>query len=177
MTYLSARQGPDDSSLRRALAWIGGFALLPAAAFAAAESWRFQPAWSVQALGWCVAAALPLGVGWLLRGNRMAWNAAAVAWSILIFAVNDSRLVVHAWCAVGAVGLAFWGVREARAERINLGFAGFALSVLSFYFSSVMDKLGRSASLIVLGLLFLGGGWLLEYMRRDLVLKIHEGQP
>ncbi len=40
---------------------------------------------------------------------------------------------------------------------INLGSAGFAATVLWFYFSSVMDKLGRSFSLIALGLLFLAG--------------------
>ncbi len=34
-----------------------------------------------------------------------------------------------------------------------------------------MDKLGRSASLIGLGVLFLAGGWALEQMRRRLVLQ------
>jgi uncharacterized membrane protein len=72
-------------------------------------------------------------------------------------------------CALGSVGLIMWGLRETRKERINLGVAGFALTVLVFYFSSVMDKLGRSASLIGLGLLFLLGGWLLEKTRRRLV--------
>jgi hypothetical protein len=38
-----------------------------------------------------------------------------------------------------------------------------------FYFSSVMDRLGRAASLVGLGLLFLGGGWVLERARRRLV--------
>jgi hypothetical protein len=32
-----------------------------------------------------------------------------------------------------------------------------------------MDKLGRSTSLIGIGLLFLGGGWALERMRRRLL--------
>jgi uncharacterized membrane protein len=63
-------------------------------------------------------------------------------------------------------------LKEARKERINLGVAGFALTVLFFYFSSVMDKLGRSASLIGLGLLFLLGGWLLERTRRGLVARL-----
>jgi hypothetical protein len=35
-----------------------------------------------------------------------------------------------------------------------------------------MDKLGRSFSLIVLGLLFLGGGWLLERTRRRLIARL-----
>jgi hypothetical protein len=38
-----------------------------------------------------------------------------------------------------------------------------------FYFSSVMDKLGRSLGLIMLGVLFLAGGWALEHTRRKLI--------
>ena len=39
-----------------------------------------------------------------------------------------------------------------------------------------MDKLGRSASLIGLGLLFLLGGWLLEKTRRRLMVKLESAQ-
>ena len=52
-----------------------------------------------------------------------------------------------------------------------MGAALFAATVVAFYFSEVMDKLGRSASLIGLGLLFLAGGWALERLRRRLVLQ------
>lgn len=45
----------------------------------------------------------------------------------------------------------------------------FAMAVMWFYFSSVMDKLGRSLGLIGLGILFLAGGWVLEQTRRRLV--------
>ena len=61
------------------------------------------------------------------------------------------------------------GIRETRAERINLGIVGFALTVLSFYFAKVMDKLERSGSLVLLGILFLAGGWALERTRRRLI--------
>jgi hypothetical protein len=44
--------------------------------------------------------------------------------------------------------------------------------VIAFYFSTVMDKLGRSASLIAFGLLFLLGGWKLEQLRRKLVQRV-----
>jgi hypothetical protein len=37
-----------------------------------------------------------------------------------------------------------------------------------------MDKLDRAASWIGLGLLFLGGGWALEKMRRKLVAKVRQ---
>jgi hypothetical protein len=50
-----------------------------------------------------------------------------------------------------------------------MGMAAVAITVLTFYFSEVMDKLGRSASLIGLGVLFLAGGWALERLRRQLV--------
>ena len=83
----------------------------------------------------------------------------------------------YLWCAVLAVGVIGWGVRDRRPERINLGIAGFALTVLVFYFSDVMDKLGRSASLIGLGLLFLGGGYLLEQARRRLVAGVRGPVP
>ena len=45
----------------------------------------------------------------------------------------------------------------------------FALTVLSFYFAKVMDKLERSGSLVLLGILFLAGGWALERTRRRLI--------
>jgi uncharacterized membrane protein len=70
---------------------------------------------------------------------------------------------------LGAAALVAWGVRDGRSERINIGMAGFALTLLFFYFSEIMDKLGRSASLIGLGLLFLAGGWALERLRRRFV--------
>jgi hypothetical protein len=84
-------------------------------------------------------------------------------------------LFEYFWCGVGAVGLIAWGVRDARPERINLGMAGFSSTVLAFYFSSLMDKLGRSASLIGLGLLFLAGGWGIEKLRRRLVARVRQG--
>jgi hypothetical protein len=49
--------------------------------------------------------------------------------------------------------------------------AGFALTIVVFYFCNVMDKLDRSASLVGFGLLFLLGGWQLEKLRRKLVAR------
>ena len=37
-----------------------------------------------------------------------------------------------------------------------------------------MDKLGRSVSLIGMGLLFLAGGWLLEKARRRMLARMRE---
>lgn len=125
---------------------------------------------------WLVAMLLPLGVAYLLRGKDAIWNLLTIVWVLGLPPLSEGhpdRIAVYAWFAIGSVGLAAWGIRDARAERVNLGIAGFALTVLAFYFSSVMDKLGRSASLIGLGILFLGGGWLLERTRRRLIAQLH----
>jgi len=174
-SYLSARRGPSDSVLRKTLGWLGGLALLPAAIAVAIETWTKVPPWNVQWVAWSLAILGPLGVAAALRGRQAVWNAIPTVWTLLLAASNDGhggRLPVYLCCAIGSVGLAAWGIRESRPERINLGVAGFALTVLFFYFSDVMDKLGRSASLMLMGLLFLGGGWLLEKTRRRLIARI-----
>jgi hypothetical protein len=55
---------------------------------------------------------------------------------------------------------------------VNYGVVAFAATVMWFYFSSVMDKLGRSLGLIMLGVLFLAGGWALERTRRKLISSL-----
>ncbi len=171
--YLTAFRKPSDNALRKALAWIGGLALIPAAVVAAVETPSVQGRWMAFAL----ACVVPLALAFWLRGRGAVWNLGAAIWvAVLIFThqAGPGYLIEYAWCAIGAIGLIFCGVREERAERINLGMAGFGITVLTFYFSSVMDKLDRSLSLIVLGFLFLGGGWVLERTRRRLVASIHQ---
>ena len=175
LTYLSARRDPDDDPLRKALAWLGGLALLPSAAITAFD-WHATPPGSGRLiLGWSVAILTPFAVALTIRGRGAVWNAVAIFWSMILSALSygrGDRILVYIWCAIGSAALAYWGVSEARAERINLGITGFALTLLAFYFSSVMDKIGRSESLIALGLLFLGGGWVLERARRRLLSQI-----
>ena len=173
-TYLSARRGSHDSELRKALGWIGGIALLPAVCVMTLERHaliNLRADW----IAWLLAVIVPLALAGILRRRGALWNLAAVTWTVFLAMISSMRgdfILMYVWCALGAVGLAAWGIREGRPERINLGIAGFAITVLAFYFSSVMDKMGRSASLIGLGLLFLGGGWLLERTRRRLVGQI-----
>jgi uncharacterized membrane protein len=175
LTDLSARRIQTDSPLRKAFMWIGGIALLPSAIFLAADRWSKTPDASTLILGWSVALLFPIAGAVLLRGRYALWNVAAVLWTVLLAVANSGsgdRVVVYIWCVVGTVGLAFWGIRESRPERINLAIAGFAVTVLCFYFSDVMDKLGRSTSLMLMGLIFLGGGWVLERTRRGLLARI-----
>ena len=197
ITYLSARTNHEDSSARRALAWIGGLAVLPLSLWAFVEGrgywgwWQNCPPVSsfLQITGWAIAVCGPMALAYTLR-KKAAWtNAVAAVWVLVIGTFHarngnaSDKLPIFAWnslgpyfwAGVGALGMVAWGLVERRRERINLGVAGFALMVIIFYFSDVMDKLGRSASLIGLGVLFLLGGWALERTRRQLVARVAGG--
>jgi uncharacterized membrane protein len=198
ITYLTARTSQEDSPTRRALGWIGGLAVLPLSVWAFVEGreywgwwWRNRtPVSSLfQITGWVIAICAPLALAFVLRKSAAWTNAVAAVWVLVIgtfHARNEdagANLPVFAWnslgpyfwAGVGALGMVAWGLQERRRERINLGVAGFALTVIIFYFSNVMDKLGRSASLIGLGILFLFGGWALERARRQLVARVAGG--
>lgn len=193
-TYLSASTGEDDSPVRKALVWIGAISLLPLSVLAFLERheywWgsttRSPSSTSLLVAGWAVAIGGPLALAWVLR-KQAAWvNLVAAAWVLIIGtfspltsgAANSfagyawNSLGIYLWAGAGALGLVAWGLLERQRGRINLGVAGFALTVLIFYFSDVMDKLGRSASLIGMGVLLLFGGWILERTRRQLVARV-----
>ena len=178
LAYLTAVDVHHPTPVRRALRWTGGVALAPLAvalALSASDKWDdiFRPSTTVVAIGISVAVALPLAVAYAFRRERAWHQAVALLWIAVLcgLAQIDSDVVLYGWWAIGAIGLVAWGVADGRVERINLGAAAFAATVFVFYFSEVMDKLGRSASLIGLGLLFLGGGWALERLRRRLVAE------
>jgi uncharacterized membrane protein len=199
ITYLSARTSGEDSHVRRALAWIGGIAFLPLGVWAFAEprenwgfwAWQNRPGISatLRVTGWALAICAPLTLALVLRKSSAWTNAIAAIWVLVIATFHsphsdaDGKLTIYAWdslgpyfwAGVGSLAMAGWGLLERRRERINLGVAGFALTVIIFYFSDVMDKLGRSASLIGLGVLFLFGGWALERTRRQLVARVAGG--
>jgi hypothetical protein len=88
---------------------------------------------------------------------------------------TEPGLLAYAMVAGAAVLLVVWGVRSASKALVNYGMVAFAMTVMWFYFSSVMDKLGRSLGLIGLGVVFLAGGWLLEQTRRRLVHSMAGG--
>lgn len=180
-TYLSARRGAEDSYFHRALGWVGGLALLPLCAILTVSSheWRWyqkapMPA-SVYAVGVLMSLLLPLVAAYFLRGKALIWNAGYMLWILAVPFLDYRRVshnvAVYGLCALASIGLVRWGLQEQRRERINLGVAGFAITIIVFYFSDVMDKLGRSASLVGFGLLFLLGGWQLERLRRKLVAR------
>jgi predicted membrane protein DUF2157 len=194
LCYLSARIGDQASTARRTMVWIGGLALLPCAgvgiAMAAEDRYQYlgvggRPEVSalVLAVCWVVAVAGPLAFAWFTR-RKAAWlNLLWAMWAWGLVEASShiwwmgaknwrAKVAIYALCATGSVGLVAWGLYERRKERLNLGVAAFAVSVLFFYFDSFMDKLGRSASLLVLGLLCLAGGYALEVTRRRLVARM-----
>jgi uncharacterized membrane protein len=183
ITYLTANLAGTRSRARRGLVWMGALALFPCTLYLVfARGWEsLLPATpgSWQALGWLAAFAMPLTLAFILRGRGVWINLVAALWVFVggtlagQFVEKDIR--TYLWSAIGSIALVGWGAREDRREGINWGVAGFGLTVLGFYFSNVMDKLSRSASLVGLGLLFLGGGWLLERTRRRLVAQIDRG--
>jgi uncharacterized membrane protein len=180
LTYFTATGPGRAGNRRRALMWLGAIALLPAALWLAyvgsSGASRFNSAEAdtsalTLAAGWSVAIGLPLALAFAMR--RMdAWpNLVALCWVLPAawLKLLAGSVALYGWWALGAIGLVAWGVRDGRSERVNMGAVVFAATVMAFYFSQVMDKLGRSASLVGLGVLFLAGGWGLERIRRRLV--------
>lgn len=196
ITYLTGLLPDAQTPVRKVLMWIGGLALIPCTFLVILVG---SPGFIGQVtpplperyylMGWMGELVLPLALAWVLRRRAVWINFIAAVWVIVLGTTGPRlngaaslayslwhELGAYAMCALGAIGLIAWGLKEASKERINLGVAGFALTVFVFYFSNVMDKLGRSASLIGLGVLFLLGGWALEKVRRRLVARLEPSE-
>lgn len=169
------------SSPAKTLVWIGGIAVIPSVLMLATWDWWGGTRTSVMGtlgdVGWIGAFLLPLAFAYVYRKTAVWMNAVAALWVGILSALTFPRAstAIFVWCAIGCAGMIAWGIYESRAERVNLGMAGFAMTILFFYFSNVMDKLGRSTSLIVLGALFLAGAWYWEKLRRKLVARVNAG--
>ena len=181
LTYLTVPAASFRDAFRKSLHGIGGIAFIPACItmiFMRGEehywsSYRPHLTTAMMLSGWLLALGLPLLFAIWLRRSGAIYNALAAAWILTLSRMdyhNDTtELAIYGWCGLAAIGLIAWGLREAQKNYINVGVTGFALTVTFFYFSSVMDKLGRSLALITGGALFLVGGYLLEKVRRKLV--------
>lgn len=186
---------------RRAVFYIlfaAGALLLPVTAFILSRGWS-DAAYGRQhpdslPLGYRLSAValelLAIAAGWFL--DRKSWApvlvVAGVVWALPWAQTNMVENVAgHTWShsepnplayalvAAAAVFLVWWGIRNLAKPLVNYGMVAFALTVIWFYFASVMDKLDRSLGLIGLGLLFLAGGWALEYTRRRIVAGMETG--
>lgn len=161
------------------------------------DGWRswsgsqtFLP-FSLRAWGWLGIAALPILISLRRAGKSLGPVAAAIVFTIVLpwcltlhtqrydngnyhntYTWSEPNLLAYALVAAFAVFITWWGVRAASRALVNIGVVWFAITVLWFYFSNLMDKLNRSLGLIGLGILFLAGGWALEKMRRSLVARM-----
>ncbi len=147
------------------------------------RGWEKTPAMPLHLsiVGWAWIVLVPLLAAWRLKPSAVFPVTATIASGLVLphlfflpdhasrYSYPQNSVFTYLLVGVLACFYTWWGVHESSRAVINYGVFAFAATVLWFYFSSVMDKLGRSLSLIVLGLLFLGGGWLLEKMRRRLV--------
>jgi uncharacterized membrane protein len=120
-----------------------------------------------------VAIAFSIALPWSMRIWTQYYNFGNAHGS---YVRNEPNLVAHALVAAFAVFIIWWGVRQASKALVNLGIVGFAIAVGWFYFSDILDKLGRSLGLIGLGVLFLAGGWALEKTRRNLVAGMNKAE-
>jgi uncharacterized membrane protein len=87
---------------------------------------------------------------------------------------SDPNIAAYLLAAAFSVFIIVWGMRQVSRALVNLGIVYFALVVAWFYWSNILDKIGRSLGLIGLGILFLAGGRALEVVRRRL---LHRMEP
>jgi uncharacterized membrane protein len=166
--------------------------LLPVAVGIASDgwsSWTIDPVLPVTLRLAAIAVMVATGVAGFMWERRSVIPAVAVA--VMMFCLPWLHTMVRAdeaWqarypyeapsvlayvvVAATAMVLVWWGVRERSRAVVNYGIAAFGGTVAWFYFSSLMDRLGRSLGLIGLGILFLLGGWLLERLRRRLMVQV-----
>jgi hypothetical protein len=135
---------------------------------------------SIRLTGWAFSLVTPLLLAWTLRGRKTWQNALAAVWIWTLSQISrlwepDEHIWFYGWSLIGCIGLIYWGVNDRRKERINLGMAGFAVTIIAFYFSEVLDKYGRSTVLISMGIIFLVGGYYMERLRRRLISHVSGG--
>ena len=188
LAYMSSPLTDRRQYFRVALRWAGSLALLPFmldvifSGDAIFNPWRTQPPLpaGLYALGYLAAYVPVLMLLALVRKKQSLPMFAAAAWIFGFSFISrhphpEDHPWIFLWVALGACTFCYWGVKDSRKLFINYGTAIFALDVVAFYFSQVLDKLGRSMGLILLGAIFLAGGWVLNRLRTDLIARAAAG--
>jgi uncharacterized membrane protein len=187
--YFSVPRRESSRALRLGLVWVGAFSVIP---FICDVMWSGDTgswAWRVQLpdlpgrlvfLGYAGAYLPVLALAAAIRKKNSIPIFLSAVWVFVLGVFSRMGTPAHSpgiylWVALGACGLCYWGVRDNRKLFINYGTAIFALNVISFYFSEVLDKLGRSMGLILMGAIFLAGGWVLNRLRSDLIARAAAG--
>ena len=189
--YISVTPREPNRALRLGMVWVGGLALLPFIADVTFSGNRASYLWpwrgnrpaiplSLTLLGYSAAYFPSLVLALILRKRQSIAMFAAAAWVFVLGVISrqenaDLSPWTYLWVALGACAFCYWGVHEKRKLFINLGTAVFAIDVIWFYFSDVLDKIGRSMGLILLGAIFLAGGWVVNRLRSDLIARATAG--
>lgn len=182
--YFSVPQKESNRYLRAGLMWVGALTLIP---FLQDVFWTGEGyAWirnnrlilplSLTLMGYATAYLPVLAIAALIRKRNSIPIFFSAVWVFFLGILSrqgppEHNPFLYLWVAVGACALCWWGVSDNRKLFINFGTAIFALNVIIFYFSDVLDKLGRSMGLILLGAVFLAGGWVLNRLRSDLIAR------
>ncbi|MGA2778698.1 MAG: DUF2157 domain-containing protein [Steroidobacteraceae bacterium] len=188
LTYLGALGRDQDSVWRQALSRLGIATVIPACIALGLINSEVHntPIASVGGntnaiVAWSMALLLPFLLAFALRGKQAAYLVVALAWALLVARTdwhsNSGAVALYGLYGIGAVGIVAWGIKERSRGSVNVGVTGFALALFGFYFSAIFDKLGRSLGMIGIGLLFLGGGWVMERMRRRLIASVEGRKP
>jgi uncharacterized membrane protein len=176
-----------------AVAAISGTALMASGWLSWSSSQTFLP-FGTRFWAWAAIAALPLAVAAFKGHWGLVPPASAIAFAILLpwcqhfstsyyeygqgvkssYTRSDPNLAAYLFVAGFAVFIIAWGVRQVSRALVNLGVVYFAMVVAWFYWSNILDKVGRSLGLIGLGILFLAGGWALEVTRRKLLVRMEQ---
>jgi len=104
-------------------------------------------------------------------------NLLAALWVVGLNLLAEGRLEtpLYGWCALGAAAMVAWGIYESRAERIKPRHGGLRPHHRLLFLLQRDGQTRRSASLMALGILFVGGGWYWEKLRRRLVAGLVSG--
>jgi uncharacterized membrane protein len=183
LLYVSASPRGPNRTLRMGLVWVGGLALIPFMAwvmFSGESAYPYRPGnppalpTEFVLLGYASAYLPALALAFFIRKSRSLPILVGAVWVALLGVLSrqprpEHNPAVYVLVGLGACAFCYWGVGESRKLFINLGTAIFAMNLITFYFSDVLDKLDRSLGLILLGILFLAGGWFLNRVRGRLI--------
>jgi uncharacterized membrane protein len=185
--YLTATPKESNRHLRLGMVWVGALALIPLIVDVISTAEYADLSWSwlwhrgtlpagLRLLGYACAYLAVLLFAAITRKKRSIPMFLAAIWVFVLAMVSshgrlESDPWLYLWIALGACAFCYWGVQENRKLFINYGTAIFAIDLIAFYFSNVLDKLGRSMGLILLGAIFLAGGWILNRLRTDLIAR------
>ena len=185
--YLTATPKEPNRLLRLGMVWIGCLSLIPLIIDVMATADRPVAPWiwrlhatnlplGLKALGYALAYVPVLFLAVIKRKEQSIPMFGAALWVFVLAMVSrganfETLLWPYAWIALGACALCYSGVAKNRKLFINYGTVIFAIDLIAFYFSSVLDKMGRSMGLIMLGVIFLAGGWVLNRLRSDLIAR------